>query len=1053
MNLSLGQRLAIRAMVYLAGEPIASFWPMRTFIHHNPLHGLESLPFAEALCQGERLFHGRRFLPRSVYQRYLANGAIDENTLEAGIDRFLSERTVGSLAAATADVGLNLRELLRTLLCTIPEPVCSELELADASDVRAALHGQALPARAIDEAALRTRLQETFPPSTPLYLAVDALFGTEIADTLDELVIKTCLEFFDEGLSVWQMPLRELGLFRAWRELARRNRRLSLRGLSIRQILDLADTPEGLIHAVMQEMRVPENHWVAFFTSSLTRLHGWAGFIRWRQSAKRYYWRQRYPADLVDYLAVRLALALALLREHAQRRGTPGDLESLQAFIDQRPGEAYLRREYYLGRIAPALAHAVDDALSVGKRSRLTRLLSACLEVKRTQEASRQAAALRKLADRAGFSGSLQRLSAEAIADLLEILRAFEQAEGMIWLEAHEAHYLERLAAGLDLRPAPPRAKRPFAQLLFCIDVRSERLRRHLEAVGDYETYGVAGFFGIPVGFIGLEKGSETALCPAVLTPPNLVLELPLTSLASDPDFVSTLEHVLQDLKASLLSPYITVEVIGLLFGIDMFGKTLAPLAYSRWRKRLGAEPLSSRLLLDKLDRQRADSIVRSLQRAMIAAAVRREFGLPREAVTDDMIRELRETALGQRSGPTAFARALGLTPAQEADFVERLRTVYRVNRGFARLQLERLGRIGFTLDEQVHFVSQALRAIGLVAGHSRFVLVVGHGSTSENNPYESALDCGACGGNQGLVSARIFSQIANKPSVRERLRAHGIVVPDDTWFLPALHDTTTDEIRLYDLDLLPASHLVYLERLQNGLQAASRLCAAERIPSLISSARRVHHPERAHRYARRQACDWSQVRPEWGLARNAIFVIGRRYSTAGLDLAGRAFLHSYDFRHDPHGRLLANILSGPLIVAQWINMEHYFSTVDNERYGSGSKAYHNIAGLFGVMTGNLSDLRTGLPAQTVLREGEPYHEPLRLITVIEAPFEFARRTIESLANVRTLLRNGWIRMAIADPDTGRLFVHVDGTWRDRPLRHAPSLSLCDPLDQKVRQA
>jgi hypothetical protein len=1017
-------------MVHVAGEPIPYFWPMRTFIHHNPLHGLEHLPFAQAVAQGERLFRARGYLPRALQQRYLAAGKVDAGVLAQQVERF---------AAGIAPIaGLDLQRLLMNVLTEQAEALGATPSLASARDIHAALAGQALPPAEITPAALAARVGADMPPGRPVHALVDQLFGTDIGATLDELVIKSCLDFFDEGQSVWQMPGREQGLFAAWSAVARHNLRLFIRGLHIKQILALDDTPEGIISHVMNELGVPEDDWTDTFTCELTRLHGWAGFIRWRAGAKHYHWSRSYPADLVDYLAIRLVLGLALLREHAQRKKTPASLPALADFVENHPEEAYLRRELHGSHVLPELAHAVEDALAARRKTRLARLLPDYVARKREHEARHCAARLRQLAARAGESEALAQLDADGIERLRTTLARFEQAEGPMWLAAAEAHYMQRLLAGLDLAPSAPREKRPFAQVLFCIDVRSERIRRHLEKVGDYQTYGIAGFFGVPVGFIGLDKGSETQLCPVVVSPKNLVLELAIARNADQEAFVSVLEQVVHDLKASILSPFITVEAIGLLFGLDMFGKSLAPLTYNRWRQRLHPDKPDSRLLLDKLSREQADSIIRSLQRAMIVKAVGRELGIQREAITDEMVRELREAALGNRAGPTGFAAAFGLDAPAEEKFIERLQRVYRINRGYAQIQLERLGRIGFTLDEQVHFVSTALRSIGLTSGFSRFALLAGHGSTSENNPYESALDCGACGGNHGIVNARVLAQMANKPAVRERLRAQGIAIADDTWFIPAFHNTTTDELRLHDLDLLPPSHLVYIERLNNGLQAASRLCAAERMPTLEPAEDgRAGDPGSAYRRAHRNALDWSQVRPEWGLSRNAAFVIGRRHVTERLNLDGRVFLHSYDHRCDPKGRLLENILSGPLVVGQWINMEHYFSAVDNEHYGSGSKVYHNIAGRFGVMTGNLSDLRTGLPSQTVLRDGAPYHEPLRLLTLIEAPFEHARQAIEGINNVRNLVHNGWVRMAIVDPDTHALHVFEDGAWRRQGLHAA----------------
>ncbi len=1029
MSLTLDRKLKIRAMVYVAGEPIPYFWPMRHFIHHNPLHGLEKLPFPQAVEKGQALFHGRGFLPRKTYQCFLQEGKIDRASLLRGVQDFVATRS--------SVPGVDLSHWLMTLLTQVAEPLSKACVVSGTRDVHHALNGKVPEcAEPVDMAALAAWLHEKVGGARPIYEAVDTLFGTRIGTTLDDLLIKSCLDFFDEGQSAWTMPGRESGLFNAWRELSRRNVRLFLRGVNISQILAQSSTPEGAIAYAMDTLAVPEARWADYFSRELVHLHGWAGFIRWRSNAKHYYWGQHYPADLVDFLAVRLALGHALLKEETDSN-VPGTAPELAQFIDTHTAEAFLRYEFYSGEVVPQLAAKVEDAILRGKQSNISRVFTTYVERKRADEAMLSAQRLLDWGARASATFRLTSLSVEALDSLLDTVKAFEQAEGMLWLRAMEARAMQVLLRDLDVTPPTPRDKRPFVQALFCIDTRSERIRRHLEHIGDYQTYGIAGFFGVPIGILELGKGSETHLCPAVVTPKNLVLEMNASGPV-DESVVGVFEHALHELKNSVLAPFATVEAIGLLFGFDMIGKTIAPLAYNRWRRKLFPAKPMTRLLLDKLGREQADSILRAVQRAVIVKAVEHELGLPPERITDDLVRQLRETALTKELPSDELALQLGLDMAACSAFVARLRDAYRINRQFSRLQFERLGRIGFTGNEQAHLLGQALRSIGLVEHFSRFVLLVGHGSASENNPYESALDCGACGGNSGIFNARAMAQMANKSEVRRRLRELGLDIPADVHFVAALHNTTTDEITILDRELIPPAHLIYLDRLHKGLKAASRLCAQERMATLVPSNIGVPPDANASsRLARRNASDWSQARPEWGLSRNAYFVIGRRQLTQRAGLAGRAFLNSYDWRVDPKRRLLESILTGPLVVGQWINMEHYFSTVDNERYGSGNKAYHNVAGRFGVMTGNLSDLRTGLPAQTVLKEGHPYHEPLRLITLIEAPFEHARSAIEGVVTIKRLVQNGWIRMLVLDPETFAVHLYDHGAWQQVDLPDA----------------
>lgn len=172
-------------------------------------------------------------------------------------------------------------------------------------------------------------------------------------------------------------------------------------------------------------------------------------------------------------------------------------------------------------------------------------------------------------------------------------------------------------------------------------------------------------------------------------------------------------------------------------------------------------------------------------------------------------------------------------------------------------------------------------------------------------------------------------------------------------------------------------------------------------------------------------------MRPEWGLSGNAAFIAGRRALTRGIDLGGRAFLHSYDYREDPDGRLLEVIMTGPQIVGQWINMEHYFSAVDPEIYGSGSKIYHNIVGRLGIMSGPQSDLRTGLAWQTVMNGSRPYHEAMRMLTLIEAPRSRIDRIIRNQRHLQQLYDNEWLYLIAIDPEERLCYRYLPkGEWK-----------------------
>ncbi|MYL15470.1 DUF2309 family protein [Halorubrum terrestre] len=517
------------------------------------------------------------------------------------------------------------------------------------------------------------------------------------------------------------------------------------------------------------------------------------------------------------------------------------------------------------------------------------------------------------------------------------------------FLSAWEATYrdglVERVAAEGEARDRGSEARgkdgaradggasgRPDAQLVFCIDTRSEVIRRHVEATGDYETHGYAGFFGVPMEYTRYDTDVSVEACPPIVDPQHRVSEVPgdddaRASRDRWADLREAAGEVVETLRSNPATAFSFVEGAGSGYGLALAARTLVP----------------------------------GRVRDLLAGAD--------DAVPDD--HEFCEPGVHEHDAS---------------------------NEGLPT---------GLTRDERVEYAATAFELMGWEA-FGRLVVFAGHAAETANNPYDSSLDCGACAGNPGGPNARALAAICNDSEVRAGLRERGIDVPDDTVFLAAEHNTTTDEIELYDGDV-PDSHAADLDRLRADLDAARGRAARERTGQEAE--------ESAVRETERRAADWAETRPEWGLAGNAGFVVGPRELTSGLDLDGRVFLHSYDWSTDPDGGALEAILTGPMVVTQWINAQYYFSTVDNAAYGSGSKATHNPVGNVGVYQGNGGDLMTGLPLQSVkAAAGEPYHQPLRLSTVVHAPVDRVTEVLADNEAVTGLLDNDWLSLTVVDP-------------------------------------
>ncbi len=512
------------------------------------------------------------------------------------------------------------------------------------------------------------------------------------------------------------------------------------------------------------------------------------------------------------------------------------------------------------------------------------------------------------------------------------------------WLKAMEKSYQARLIEQVKSQANGIQEKvtqKPEAQFVFCIDTRSERIRRAVEQDGNYETHGYAGFFGIAMDYKHQEKGTIHKSCPPIVDSvfeateeihPERITQAGKFSLYGN------LKNALNDfrftLKNNVPASFGYVESSGFFYGTGLLAKTLSPTFLYRLKERIanyvGRPEWFNRMILSHKKEE-------------------------------------------------ASVEATGLSTHDKA----------------------KIAKTAFDLMGWDHFAP--------------IVVFSGHGSQTSNNPFESSLDCGACAGNKGGHNARLLADICNDPEVRKLLDVqYDIDVPEDTLFIAAEHNTTTNHIHLFDKHI-PAKYQPQIQKLKRSLIAAQHTANKEQFNITDENIKKTTHE------AHRRAADWAETRPEWGLAGNASFIIGRRELTSALNLEARSFLHSYDWVKDPDGEKLEAILQGPMVVTQWINNHYYFSSVDNERLGGGTKTTMNVTGKFGVVQGNGGDLKFGLPLESLQEDDHILHHlPLRLTVLIQAPVSRVESIIaKHKGTLGNLVKNEWIYLAVIDPEMG----------------------------------
>jgi uncharacterized protein YbcC (UPF0753/DUF2309 family) len=331
--------------------------------------------------------------------------------------------------------------------------------------------------------------------------------------------------------------------------------------------------------------------------------------------------------------------------------------------------------------------------------------------------------------------------------------------------------------------------------------------------------------------------------------------------------------------------------------------------------------------------------------------------------------------------------------------------------------------QIGFTIEEMVTRVASLLNGIALTKNFASIVYVVAHGSSSANNPHHGAHDCGACSGRPGSVNARVLSKMANHKEVRTILKTQGINIPDDTQFIGALHDTAADEIEYYDLSILNEKnkilHLKYAKVFENALD----LNAKER-SRRFASINTKQNIKKIRLAIKQRSVSLFEPRPELGHGTNTLCIVGKRNLTKGLFLDRRAFLNSYDYKTDPEGKFLTGIMRPIGPVCGGINLEYYFSRVDNYKLGAGTKLPHNVNGLIGVANSSDGDLRSGLPWQMI-----EVHDPVRLLIIIEHFPDVVLKTVKSDSAMYEWFINEWVHLSVINPETNELYYFKEGVF------------------------
>ncbi|MCG6156469.1 DUF2309 domain-containing protein [Rubinisphaera margarita] len=947
--------------------------PISVFVHHNTLHPLEDLPFAEAVRKGYEVYGGEPYLSEHRYRDELRSGRILLDDLRQILMDDLGDRADDLVASfgtrymvrfamlrmtlhSATDAELRWLLAESDLLKSFHEEVspqrreqivaltCDWISQRDISELPAVVRTLLSEYRSNDPGSWHSTEQEAFAlkllwrvchqgvhaadptkrdrQSCSYREKIFSVAGQAAESRVNDLLIRFCSVYLDRGLASWSLPDRQKGFAFAFAQLL--SRRVPIRRSWTRMLReDLEPLLKGdfdpleSIATSLSALGVELEETERFILQTLLSMRGWAGMIWQLESHAPWSSQSPPPGTLLEFLAVRLLLERHSIACALRGRSGVGDLADLAAHVHRN-----------------------------GSRSQTHRI-------------DQRAYAVFQLAQVCGWTfDQLLQMSQRQWKCLIEELDEFSSLERRRILQlGYERRYAHRALDAIAVHSRRrrelnhPTDRSPAFHAVFCIDDREESFRRHLEEVDpECRTSSAAGFFAVAMYYRGAEQAHYRPLCPNVIQPQHYVREEPLFSTidasrrrAGRRRTLGMLAHHVNSGSRTLVGGWIT-GILGAVHAVPMVARIMAPLLTSQIRESMNTwvKTPATELHLERTD------------------------GEP------------------------------GKSP--EA--------------------------LGYSLNEMASIVVRVLEDLGMVENLSQIVFFCGHGSSSLNNPHESAYNCGACSGGRGGPNARAFAMMANDPRARRLVAERGIAIPDDVYFLGGYHNTCNDRVEYYDLDRLPRSHRALFRRMETSLNEARARNAHERARRFESAPADLT-PREALEHVEQRAEDLSQARPEYNHATNALVIVGRREWSRGLFLDRRAFLTSYDPSiDDEQASILSRILAAAIPVCAGISLEYYFSTVDVERYGCGSKLPHNVASMLGVMTGAASDLRPGLSQQMV-----EIHEPMRILFVIETTPQSMLSIIENNPVIARLVKGEWVHLAVLDAETSEIQKYEKGRF------------------------